>query len=196
MECQLLVYEKNRITRDDKAAQETLAQYIMRNAFAEEKISYIEDSGQVLYRSAMTQGKNKKNFELLPAGQFIARVTQYIPEKGFQMVRYYGWYSNRAKGQRRKEGMLRPGDKPPEKEDSVNFTILDISDYEPLRAPSKTWEKVWEVDPLTCPQCGSEMRIISLIQDPDVIRRILEQLENALNEVTERADREARGENS
>jgi len=34
--------------------------------------SYIEDSGQVLYRSDMTHGKNKKNFELLPAGQFIA----------------------------------------------------------------------------------------------------------------------------
>jgi hypothetical protein len=174
------VYAGNRIARDDKAGQEALAQYIMRNAFAEEKITYIENTGQVLYRSDMTHGKNKKNFELLPAGQFIARVTQHIPEKGFQMVRYYGWYSNRAKGRRRKEGMLRPGDKPPEKEDSVNFTILDISDYEPPRAPSKTWreliKKVWEIDPLTCPRCGSEMRIISLIQDPDVIRRILEHL--------------------
>jgi len=37
---------------------------------------------------------------------FMARVTQHIPEKGFQIVRYYGWYSNRVKGQRRKEGML------------------------------------------------------------------------------------------
>ena len=79
------VYAGNRINRDDKAGQEALAQYIMRNAFAEEKISYIEDSSQVLYRSDMTHGKNKKNFELLPAGQFIARVTQHIPEKGFKM---------------------------------------------------------------------------------------------------------------
>ena len=54
----------------------------MRNAFAEEKITYIEDTGQVLYRSAITHGKNKKNFELFPAGQFIAMVTQHIPEKG------------------------------------------------------------------------------------------------------------------
>ena len=37
---------------------------------------------------------------------FMARVTQHIPEKGFQIVRYYGWYSNRVKGRRRKEGML------------------------------------------------------------------------------------------
>jgi hypothetical protein len=113
----------------------------MRNAFAEEKISYIEDSGQVLYRSDMTHGKNKKNFELLPAGQFIARVTQHIPEKGFQMVRYYGWHS-RSMGERRKEGMPRPGDKLPGKEGSVDFTVLDISDYEPTRVPSKTWREL------------------------------------------------------
>jgi hypothetical protein len=64
------------------------------------------------------------------------------------MVRYYGWYSNRAKGRRRKEGMLRSGDKLAIKDDSVNFTVLDISDYEPTRVPSRTWreliKKVWE----------------------------------------------------
>ncbi|MCK4603143.1 MAG: hypothetical protein KAU41_00415 [Deltaproteobacteria bacterium] len=62
------VYAGNRIARDDKAGQEALAHYIMRNAaFSEKKITYIEDTGQVLYRSDMTHGKNKKDFELLPA---------------------------------------------------------------------------------------------------------------------------------
>ncbi|MCD6296615.1 MAG: transposase [Deltaproteobacteria bacterium] len=71
----------------------------MRNAFAEEKIIYIEDTGQVLYRFAMTHGKNKKNFEILPSEEFIARVTQHIPEKGFHMVRVTTrWYSNRSMG--------------------------------------------------------------------------------------------------
>ena len=32
--------------------------------------------------SDFSNGKNKKNFELLPAEEFIARVTQHIPEKG------------------------------------------------------------------------------------------------------------------
>jgi len=76
--------------------------------------------------------------------------------------------------------MLRPGDNPPEKKDSVDFTILNVSDYDPPHVPSKTWRelimKVWDVDPLICPRCGSEMRIISLIQDPDVIRQILKHL--------------------
>jgi acyl-[acyl carrier protein]--UDP-N-acetylglucosamine O-acyltransferase len=56
----LSAYTGSRIARDDKAGQEALAQYIMRNAFSEEKITYIEDTGQVLYRSNMTHGKNKK----------------------------------------------------------------------------------------------------------------------------------------
>jgi hypothetical protein len=34
-------------------------------------------------------------------------------------------------GQRRKEGTMGHGDKPPEKEDSVDFTILDVYDYDP-----------------------------------------------------------------
>ncbi len=34
------VYAGNRIARDDKAGQEALAQYIMCNTFAEEKITY------------------------------------------------------------------------------------------------------------------------------------------------------------
>lgn len=87
----------------------------------------------MLYCSDMTHGKNKKNFELLPAEEFIARVTQHIPEKGFQMVRYYAWYSNRSMRQRRKEGMLRPGDNPPKKEDSVDHLEECSSRAEAMR---------------------------------------------------------------
>jgi hypothetical protein len=77
------------------------------------------------------------------------------------MVRYYAWYFNRSMGQRPKEGMLRPGDKPPGKGDSVDLAILDVSDYETPRVPPKTWreliKKVWEADPLPRPRCGSEI---------------------------------------
>jgi len=33
---------------------------------------------------------------------FIAAITRHIPEKSFQLVRYYGWYSNRGRGEREK----------------------------------------------------------------------------------------------
>ena len=37
-------------------------------------------------------------------------------------------------------------------------------------------KKIWEVDPLSCPKCGGEMKIISFITDPKTIRKILEHL--------------------
>ena len=50
--------------------------------------------------------KIKCNFQVFSACDFIASifitVTQYIPDKRFQMVRYYGWYSNKMRVQRRK----------------------------------------------------------------------------------------------
>ena len=36
--------------------------------------------------------------------------------------------------------------------------------------------KVYEVDPLVCAKCGAPMRVIALIDDTTVIRRILEHL--------------------
>ena len=42
------------------------------------------------------------NFEIFEPLDFIAEVTQHIPEHGAQTVRYYGWYSNKARGIRAK----------------------------------------------------------------------------------------------
>ncbi len=94
------------------------------------------------------------------------------------MVRYYGWYSNKSRGMRLKQGMVRPGDDPLENDADVE--VIDVSEYEPKRLPSKTWrdciKKIWEVDPLECPNCGGEMKIISFITEASVIRQILQHL--------------------
>jgi len=37
-------------------------------------------------------------------------------------------------------------------------------------------QKIYEVDPLVCPKCQGTMRIISYIEDPSVIRDILNHL--------------------
>ena len=36
----------------------------------------------------------KKNFALFPALDWILAITAHIPNKGEQLVRYYGYYSN------------------------------------------------------------------------------------------------------
>jgi hypothetical protein len=48
------------------------------------------------------------------------------------------------------------------------------------RRKKKNWarliQKIYEVDPLTCPKCGRIMRIISFIEDREVIKAILKHL--------------------
>jgi hypothetical protein len=47
------------------------------------------------------------------------------------------------------------------------YLLLSVGEY---------IKKVWEVDPLSCPKCGNEMKIVSFINEVDVIRKILEHL--------------------
>ena len=56
--------------------------------------------------------------ERIDAEEFVARVLVQIPEPRRHLVRYYGAYSNRARGQRRKaeaqlgpHGLIRPAEK-------------------------------------------------------------------------------------
>jgi len=55
----------------------------------------------------------------------------------------------------------------------TDVEVIDVSEYHPPRIPSKKWreliKKVWEVDPLICPHCGAEMKLITLIDDDEVI---------------------------
>jgi hypothetical protein len=58
--------------------------------------------------------------------------------------------------------------------------LIDVSAFKPRRIPSKKWREliknVWEADPLLCPRCQHEMRIVALIDEADVIERILRHL--------------------
>jgi hypothetical protein len=37
-------------------------------------------------------------------------------------------------------------------------------------------QKIYEVDPLTCPKCHGLMRVIAVIEEPNVVRKILDHL--------------------
>ena len=147
-------------------------------SFAVEKMQVTEPNranpdGSIIYHSGMNP-KIQRNFEVFSPCDFIAAITQHIPDKSFQLVRYYGWYSNKMRGQRDKHAT----------EDAAAagraVQIIDVSEHKPRRIPSKKWreliKKVWEADPLLCPKCQKEMRIVSLINERDVIERILRHL--------------------
>ena len=60
------------------------------------------------------------------------------------------------------------------------MALIDVSAHQSRRIPSKKWreltKKVWEADPLRRPKCSREMPIVSVIDEQDVIERILRHL--------------------
>ncbi|AKJ65213.1 transposase [Kiritimatiella glycovorans] len=127
----------------------------------------------MIYRSGLNP-KIQRNFEVFSPCDFIAAITQHIPDKSFQLVRYYGWYSNKMRGQRDKRTAEEA------KGAGLGVQVIDVSEHKPRRIPSAKWreliKKVWEADPLLCPKCQKEMRIVALINERDVIERILRHL--------------------
>jgi hypothetical protein len=99
--------------------------------------------GRERYRAAPVEPQpwKERNFGLLTTEEFIAAITQHIRPKSYQMVRHCRWYSNRARGEHKKRGMLRPGDEP-EGGRSDDVTVLDLSDHDPPRLTSKTWRQL------------------------------------------------------
>jgi len=107
----------------------------------------------------------KRNFQILSPLDFLAEFTQHIPPKGSHLIRYYGWYSNKSRGMRKKA--------------EAAATDEPSSEQPATSRSSQSWamliKRVYEVDPLCCPECGGQMKVVSFIEppQPDVIEAIL-----------------------
>ena len=108
-----------------------------------------------------------RNFPVFDPLDFLAEVTQHIPDPGEHLIRYYGWYSNKSRGQRAKRQPL------------AAAATAAAARSPTAREARKGWaaliKQVYETDPLACPKCGSPMRIIAFIErrQTDVIEKIL-----------------------
>jgi hypothetical protein len=110
----------------------------------------------------------------------MAAITQHIPNKFSQLSRYYGFYSNKSRGLRAKAEQAEQIPSTAEVNDEEGINIIDVSKYQPKKVPSLTWceciKKIWKDNPLICPECQSEMRIISFICEGPIIHKILRHL--------------------
>ena len=147
---------------------DNLARYIIRASFSQERMQYLTAPSQVVYR--VKDGTKEKVFDapVSSTGQaleWLAAMCSHIPDRGEQMVRCYGYYSNVSRGKRKKT-------------DGGILSILEAD--KGSKEYRKNWarliQKIYEVDPLTCPKCERIMRILSFIQDREVIRTILKHL--------------------
>jgi hypothetical protein len=116
----------------------------------------------------------QRNFQILDPLEFLAEFTQHIPPKGAHLIRYYGWYSNKARGMRRKAAEAAAT-----AEQLTAASAVDAASVPVRSRASQTWamliKRVYEVDPLVCAKCGGTMKVVAFIEPPqaDVIEKIL-----------------------
>ncbi len=84
------------------------------------------------------------------------------------MTTAYGHYANAARGKRKKLGL------------EVPEPLIVVDDTPDKKTCCKSWARliyqVYEIDPLKCPKCGAQMKIIAFILEREEIIRILRHL--------------------
>ncbi|MEO2045254.1 MAG: transposase [Pirellulales bacterium] len=173
------------LSAGDQAGIERLVQYMVRCPFSLSRLVKVTDTGQVVYKAEkqacqafpdpraddLEAGTNR-NFLVLSPLDFLAEFTQHIPPKGSHLIRYYGWYSNKSRGMRKNAEVETSTEPRTESEENASTAAATRC--------SQTWamliKRVYEADPLSCPQCGGQMKMISFIDPPqrDVIEQILQ----------------------
>ena len=145
---------------------------MMRSPISLSRLRFIPGGKQVVYRhKGGHDTAEPEEDETIDAEEFVARVLVQIPDPRRHLVRYYGAYSKRARGQRRRAEAQLEGTGEPEEH------LPPPPERAALR---RRWanliRRVYETDPLVCPRGGAEMRVIGFITEPSVIRRILDHI--------------------
>jgi len=138
---------------DDKESEQFVARYIERAPVSLEKLSIQDDI--VTYTS---KDGAAHEFDAL---EFLAALSVHIPKTYESITRYYGRYSCRRRGERAKLT-------PPDDETESNYR---------REFRRSAWaaciKRIYEIDPLECPKCKAQMRIIAFIQDEHSIKEIM-----------------------
>jgi ribosomal protein S27E len=152
----------SQVRAETREEAERVGKYMIRPLLSLERLSFDEKEGTLTYR----YGKEGGEPEPMDYLEFIARVTSHIPDKGQVMIRYFGLYANAHRGKVRKKEQGLPK--------------LLIIEEEDRKVPRRGWaamiRKVYETDPLICPNCQGQMSIIAFITDYPVVDRIINHL--------------------
>lgn len=143
----------------DKDSKRFVARYIERGPVALDKLSIQDDI--VIYT---TSDGRAHEFDLL---EFLAQLSCHIAKPYESLTRYYGHWSCRARGERRRrEGR---SDAPPQDNEELS-----------IPAASSSWaacmKRILEIDPLECPRCKGTMRIVAFIQDTTEVKKVMDSL--------------------
>jgi Putative transposase/Transposase zinc-binding domain len=161
------------IEANDPKGVERVGRYLTRAPMALGKVHPQKDGRvRLLTPPDPKTGKDSRLFDPL---DWVHAVTTQIPDPRQHMVRYYGAYANRSRrlyrpGAEEAAGRAGPAacEPRPDEDDQDAW----------VQARRRSWARliarIYEVDPLVCPRCGHELKIVAAITDPVLIDRILE----------------------
>jgi hypothetical protein len=161
---------------------ERLCRYITRPALCLERLS-TNAAGQVVYQ-LKNPFRDGTTHILFSPQDFIARLAALVPRPRTNLTRYHGVFAPSSPMRRaivptratvRKRQMPKESDTAPANQ-QLKPTQPPIERTDPLTAPL-TWaqrlKRVFEIDITLCPLCGGQLRVIADVTDPELIRRIL-----------------------
>jgi Putative transposase/Transposase zinc-binding domain len=126
-----------------QAALKYLAPYIFRVALSNKRILKLQD-GQITFRYRDSATRHWKTCTL-PAEEFIRRFLQHVLPKGFQKVRYYGFFSPGQRHRLHQVRQLLGAASPPPPTPLAQVQAPNTSTAGPPLIP--------------CPSCGHPMRL-------------------------------------
>jgi hypothetical protein len=188
----------------DGEGLERLARYLARPPVSLQRMEWDREKGQVLYRTGRGHaeerggeeeraGDVRNDVERIDELEFLARVVTQLPEPRKHSIRYYGYYAAVVRGKRRRARVEAEASGPEAGNDAVGndasegraegdgvrLAVASEPDTAERKQLRKSWaaliRRVYEVDPLLCP-CGATMRIVAIITERSVIRKILAHL--------------------
>lgn len=139
------VHAKSEI-KSAKTAAKYVGRYVGRPAIAESRI--LNYDGQYVTYKYTRHEDNKVVIETVEAYEFIKKIIIHIPEKNFKMIRYFGIYSSRIKGE----------------VDLIK--MLDDNMLKAMKAVSNWQYRIlatFGVDPCRCSKCKCKMKFNDIV---------------------------------
>jgi len=173
-----------RIPAGSSRTREALSRYIARAPVSLNKLLVEDHAATVLYHTAYNP-YFRTNLKVFRATDFIAELLQHLPDPRLRWIRRYGLYSSRSRGTwPRKAHLMRLAPEGWRQYHAVQdvlrigsvdekYAETSVSSRESRSAWARLIAKVYEADPLICRHCGSPMRIMAVITEPQQVRKIL-----------------------
>ena len=152
------------IAGNEREKIEKLCRYIARPAIALERLS-VNQRGQVIYTLKKPYSDGTTHIVMTPI-ELLERLAAIVPRPRVHLTRFAGIFAPHFKYR----SMVVPKPKqPPPPKDEEKAPKSRIS-------WAKLLKRIFGLDVEACPACGDKMKIIAAIEDPPVIRKILEHL--------------------